>query len=76
MNDFGWVLCLIRKRAQQLMLASSLLVLLGEIIDFTLLRLDLLLEREVVGCTSLDGVEKQHSNHNAHVYWNKNHGQQ
>ena len=58
------------------MLASSLLVLLGEIIDFTVLRLDLLLEREVVGCTSVYGVEKQHSNHNAHVYWNKHHGQQ
>ena len=57
-DTFGWGLCLIRKRAQQLMLASSLLVLRGEIIDFTLLLLDLLLEREVVGCTRVYGVEK------------------
>ena len=65
-----------RKQAKLRALAVHLFVLRGESIDFTLLRLDLLLEREVVGCTSVDGVEKQHSNHNAHVYWNKNHGQQ
>ena len=65
-----------RKQAKLHALAVHLFVLRGESIDFTLLRLDLLLEREVVGCTSVYGVEKQHSNHNAHVYWNKNHGQQ
>ena len=47
-----------RKQAKLRALAVHLFVLRGESIDFTLLRLDLLLEREVVGCTSVDGVEK------------------